>query len=437
MFMNQNRDVLERVLRSFSEVTGLRAHIVDGKGELRMSTPGMGWPQYCEIVRSTKTGRTKCSGCYLRAGAQAFQVGEPYIFRCHAGLILWAAAMTHNARHVATIICGQVLMWEPEEFFWVEVGKMTRGLGVSLARLVEAARKLPVVSPRKVQAAADLLFVVAGFLMTTGMTLVEQNREMAKHQARLGEIMKRKARLEGDNREAIDSAPVIPLPKEQDLVKKAVSGDRLGSWAILDEIVADILSSDIDIRHLKSRFIELIVVMSRAAATAGAEIGGLLETNYRYMERILGTEDLREIAYHASTAVRTIIEQVQRDPEGNPGAAGAPVAKALRYLERNYRSTVRLEDVAEAVHVSPFYLSHMFKEKTGFTVLEYVTKLRVEKSKELLAYSDLSVAEVAGRVGYAKPGYFARVFKKWEGVTPSEYRCGASSCRAGSGKASD
>ena len=50
------------------------------------------------------------------------------IFRCHAGLVLWAAPLMVEGEHVATIICGQVLMWEPEDFFWEEIEEYTRPL---------------------------------------------------------------------------------------------------------------------------------------------------------------------------------------------------------------------------------------------------------------------------------------------------------------------
>jgi len=99
----------------------------------------------------------------------------------------------------------------------------------------------------------------------------------------------------------------------------------------------------------------------------------------------------------------------------------ALVARARRYVEENYHRPISLDDIARALDLSAFYLSHLFSEESDFTLFHYLTVLRMDKAKALLA-SGLKVAAVARRVGYEDGSYFARVFRKYAGLTPAEYR---------------
>ncbi|MCL6585970.1 MAG: response regulator [Anoxybacillus sp.] len=92
------------------------------------------------------------------------------------------------------------------------------------------------------------------------------------------------------------------------------------------------------------------------------------------------------------------------------------------FLHENYHRDLSLEEVAESVHLTPHYFSKLFKKQTGQTFIDYVTKLRIEKAKELLRDERLNIKEVCYDVGYKDPNYFSRVFKKWTNLTPKEYR---------------
>ncbi|HEY4391489.1 MAG TPA: AraC family transcriptional regulator [Paenibacillus sp.] len=96
--------------------------------------------------------------------------------------------------------------------------------------------------------------------------------------------------------------------------------------------------------------------------------------------------------------------------------------KAVAYIHSKFQEDLSLEDAAEHVHLNPYYFSKLFKQQTGETFIDYVTRLRIDKAKEMIKDSGLSLKEVCYSVGYKDPNYFSRVFKKVTGVTPSEYR---------------
>ena len=88
----------------------------------------------------------------------------------------------------------------------------------------------------------------------------------------------------------------------------------------------------------------------------------------------------------------------------------------------NYKNDISLDDVSRSVDISPYYFSKIFKEATGENFIDYLTGLRIDKAKELLENTDLSMKEICSEVGYSNPNYFSRIFKKITGVSPTEYK---------------
>jgi YesN/AraC family two-component response regulator len=91
-------------------------------------------------------------------------------------------------------------------------------------------------------------------------------------------------------------------------------------------------------------------------------------------------------------------------------------------IQKNYKEHLTLSGLAEKYHVDASYISRTFSKKYGETMMAYITRLRVEKAMELIAKSEKSLEEISFEVGYDDYNYFSRVFKKYQGVRPSEYR---------------
>ncbi|WP_046214333.1 response regulator [Paenibacillus wulumuqiensis] len=99
------------------------------------------------------------------------------------------------------------------------------------------------------------------------------------------------------------------------------------------------------------------------------------------------------------------------------------VSQVKSYLDNYYNQKgLTIHEVARKNHVSPNYLSYLFKKYTGFKLWEYVIKLRMEESRELLTSTDLRRYEVADKVGYESPEHFSKIFKKYYGISPSEFK---------------
>lgn len=119
-----------------------------------------------------------------------------------------------------------------------------------------------------------------------------------------------------------------------------------------------------------------------------------------------------------------ILEQMTlQNHKSQSSQLGQITTKALQLIEERYASNdLTLASLAEMVFVSPVWLSHLLKEKTGKTFLEILTEHRMNRAKQLLRDLSLKAYEVAERVGYKDTDYFTKQFKKYTARTPTEYR---------------
>jgi two-component system response regulator YesN len=122
-----------------------------------------------------------------------------------------------------------------------------------------------------------------------------------------------------------------------------------------------------------------------------------------------------------------LIEHLQmavRPNETARAAAGkrTDVLKACQYVSQNLGRRISLEEVADHLHLNPSYFSRLFKKELGMTFIEYVTLLKMERAKELLDQTSLSVGEICEQLGYDNQSYFIKTFKAHSGATPMEYR---------------
>ena len=98
------------------------------------------------------------------------------------------------------------------------------------------------------------------------------------------------------------------------------------------------------------------------------------------------------------------------------------ITRAKEFINEHQTEDLRLGQVAKAVHTSTFYFCKMFKKVTGINFTDYLSRVRIEKAKNLLLNPNLRVSEIAFEVGFQSLTHFNRVFKKLLGQSPTEYR---------------
>ena len=103
-------------------------------------------------------------------------------------------------------------------------------------------------------------------------------------------------------------------------------------------------------------------------------------------------------------------------------AYSKPIKRALDIISTEYYTELTLDSIAERVHLTPVYFSMLFKKETKVNFSDYLTKCRIGAAKVLLEESQHKNKEICEMVGYQDARYFSKVFKKYTGKTPSEYK---------------
>lgn len=139
---------------------------------------------------------------------------------------------------------------------------------------------------------------------------------------------------------------------------------------------------------------------------------------------IAATEQALEIASEQSRIqkMQRIVDEKLIHVTKESEALSDPVKAAIGYVEKHLDQAFSLREVADHVHLNPSYFCVLFKDQMQMTFLEYVTRSRMQKAKELLLQTKLPISEIAERVGYQTTKYFSKLFKEYEGHSPGIYR---------------
>lgn len=139
-----------------------------------------------------------------------------------------------------------------------------------------------------------------------------------------------------------------------------------------------------------------------------------------YDELTAGNDDG---AHHLLMAILTLVEQFRAAlAEGGAADANALARRIKDYIDRHFAEEFSLQQMADALHVSPYYLSHVCKEATGYSPLQYVLRRRIGEAQTLLITTDLPVTRIAAQVGYDNPSHFNAQFAKAVGMAPRTFR---------------
>jgi len=211
-----------------------------------------------------------------------------------------------------------------------------------------------------------------------------------------------------------------PYKKEKELVEKVKMGDGKEASRILKEFL-ELWFEGEEKGHpfmIKTRMLELLVVLTRGAVEGGADFKELSEFNYKNTRDLIDIKSRDELKSWVEIILTKLVEMVNNNRDSFKQKT---INKSLKYIRENYRD-ITLGKVSSFVHLSPYYFSRLFKNEVGCTFIEYVTNLRLEQAKKMLKSTSDSVVDIARKIGYSEPGYFSKVFKKKFGISPNEYR---------------
>ena len=178
--------------------------------------------------------------------------------------------------------------------------------------------------------------------------------------------------------------------------------------------------SDDPLRNMKYLFIVNTGLATRFAIEAGAPQELVYSTSDVFIRKgdVAETEDeIREL----NKGFWEILVKLVRDSRKEKHYS-KPVTKSIDYITSHFNSKVTLEDLAKETELTPNYLATLFKQETGLTVVEYLTRFRIDSACALLSQTEYAYLQIALSLGFCTQSYFTKVFKEHVGCTPRIYR---------------
>ena len=334
---------------------------------------------------------------------EAHRWGGHYIYYCPLGLT-FAAISLENERGMLSggIIAGPMVMGELADM--LPTGVVEEALTTELA-------KLPQRTPSEVRHISQLL---SAAVQGVGFAHRE-NRTNYDHQQFLNAIYDVREKYAGSDE---DFAYI--LSAERRLTDMIAMHDRQGSQELLNDLLGHIyFAHGGDLKKIKARVLELVVVLSRAAISAGADVSEIFRFSTDYIREIDSFSSIDEVNFWLSGIMHRFI-----------GASfdyakikhADVVHKVMQYIRSNWRSKLTLDELAKQVYLSRAYLSTIFKEETGVSISTYINKVRVDQAERLLRETGMSLVEIATYCCFEDQSYFSKVFRKYTGMSPKKYR---------------
>lgn len=172
------------------------------------------------------------------------------------------------------------------------------------------------------------------------------------------------------------------------------------------------------VMDIKLKVLEFVLF----AEQIGYKSGGMVyrfRSRKDYLNTIIEIQNYEELRTWFLTKIQEVCRNINLKKEETSTNI---IQCAKEYIDQNYSKDISLDEVSRKINISPYYFSRLFKEESGQNFIEYLTNIRMEHAKKLLAETDKSMKEICNEVGYADPNYFSRTFKKNVGVTPTEYK---------------
>jgi AraC-like DNA-binding protein/ligand-binding sensor protein len=397
-------EVCKEACKHFAIASGVGTAVVDINGDAIYQTPmSCGRCIFCESFDLTETEQEQCRITPLYASSQAMRFGGKYIYFCHRGLAHLASPVLKNTEMYGAIFAGPFLLVSREDY--LEEDSKWHGEKEDLSDLLDV---LPVFTPEDAHAFSELLYYTASHLSSA-----QSENDSADDQPLPEVISQYIERIQG-------KSGFYPLEKEEELLLAMAAGDVTGAKALLNELLSYIFfCSGLRFDVVRSRVLELIVLLSRSAMKGGANPELIFGLNYDYLKEISKFNNAEDLAYWLSGIMNRFTDHIFRFSNAKHADV---IFKAVNFIKANYMKKIVLEDVAGSVYLSPAYFSRVFKQETGHNFSNYLNKIRIDESKKLLKNAGVNISDIAGMVGYEDQSYFSKVFKKITGVSPLKFR---------------
>ncbi len=211
-----------------------------------------------------------------------------------------------------------------------------------------------------------------------------------------------------------------PVELEKQLQGMISTGNRQGAQELINQLLSHVyFQSGGNFALIKERAIELVILFSRASIEGGADAEQILGSHQNLYHEIERFQTVHDLSLFLSSIFNRFVGYVF---DFSTIKHTDILYKAVNFVREKYAGKLTLDGVARHVGLSPSYLSTLFREELGSSFTDYINAVRVEKSKDLLLNSALSLAQIADLVGFSDQSYYTKVFSRVVGTSPGQYR---------------
>lgn len=209
---------------------------------------------------------------------------------------------------------------------------------------------------------------------------------------------------------------------EQVMLDMIQKGDTLAmkEWLTQAPAVRGGVLAREQLRHIKNTFIVSVTLMSRAAIRGGMRYEDAFALSDAYIQKceLLNTMDsIMNLQYHVALEFTQRVEALRFGE--NPTKL---IIDVMNYVKHHLSDAIKVEDIAQDLYISRPYLSAKFKSDSGVSLTDFILMEKVKEAKRLLRYSSKPTALIGSYLGFSSQSHFSRVFKKFSGMSPLEYR---------------
>ena len=402
-------DELEKLFLAYHKATGLSVVLYDVHAEEQLFVRSERC--ICSFVRE----RTVCREKLIYSGAKAADLKKSYIYETACGLIMCVTPVLIDGGLVGFITTGPVSLWSKEDFFEEDFLKKCMRAGVDVEDPSFEISDIKQVDCETMTGIADMLMLIVEYMMETERSFRAKRLEMEQFYL---ELKRNMDRIEDKNEQS--DFHKYPVELENELITYVQLGDKANAKSLINDLLAEIFlyaGGDLDI--VKAKLYEFMGFFSRAAVEAGAKPKDLTEVVKKSSKLLLENVEFQDICRTTVEILEEYLDVVYKSRGGRPPRERLSVA--IEIINEEYgNSTLTLNELAKRMFVSPYYISHLFRDELGITFTDYLTRVRIERAKGMLQ-DGCPYEEVSVQVGFNDPGYFTKIFKKHVGVTPAKY----------------
>lgn len=397
--MDEKAKSIIDTMTAFSHVAQIPVTLLDENGNAAWEC--MKEKKFCSMFPSNDVCQKKCPKSLASASETAQKIKEPYIFLCDAGFMNIAFPLKSGDNNVTgCFFAGPIVMGAGKDSVVKKILKKFYQQSSMLPDIVAYTYDMQVKTPEEVSYVYD---VFCNCILP--YSALENNFGLMSGDS--GE--------QAETKKLPKTSSYYPDTLPQDIINAVKSADlEMAYYKFRLFYEKSYLLESGNLNLIKIKFIDLFRSISKSVSY---ETPNTLYSDE--IENLHNTYSFSELYDTSNSLIKKFTDFCSNATyQGDSDI----IKRAIGHIKENYTAEITLASTAKKIHVSPSYLSTLFKAETNETFSQYLTHTRLASSIRMLKSTHLSITDIALSCGFSNQSYFIKIFRETYGVTPKQYR---------------